>query len=38
MMQETSERLVEKSVTVSVPIERAFEVFTAEIRIWITEG
>lgn len=33
-MQETSERLVEKSVTVSVPIERAFEVFTAEIGTW----
>ena len=29
MTQETSERVVEKSVTVSVPVERAFEVFTA---------
>ncbi len=33
-MQETSERVVEKSVTVSVPVERAFEVFTAEIGTW----
>jgi len=33
-MQETSERVVEKSVTVSVPVERAFEVFTAEIATW----
>jgi len=33
-MQETSERVVEKSVTVKVPIERAFEVFTAEIATW----
>jgi uncharacterized protein YndB with AHSA1/START domain len=32
--QETTERVVEKSVTVSVPIERAFEVFTAEIAAW----
>jgi uncharacterized protein YndB with AHSA1/START domain len=34
MMQETSERAVEKSVTVNVPVERAFEVFTAEIGTW----
>jgi uncharacterized protein YndB with AHSA1/START domain len=34
MMQETSERVVEKSVTVNVPVERAFEVFTAEIATW----
>lgn len=34
MTQETSERVVEKSVTVSVPVERAFEVFTAEIAAW----
>lgn len=34
MKQETSERVVEKSVTVSVPVERAFEVFTAEIGTW----
>ena len=34
MTQETSERVVEKSVTVSVPVERAFEVFTAEIGTW----
>jgi uncharacterized protein YndB with AHSA1/START domain len=34
MMQETSERAVEKSVTVNVPLERAFEVFTAEIETW----
>jgi uncharacterized protein YndB with AHSA1/START domain len=34
MTQETSERVVEKSVTVSVPVERAFEVFTAEIGAW----
>jgi uncharacterized protein YndB with AHSA1/START domain len=34
MTQETSERVVEKSVTVSVPVERAFEVFTAEIATW----
>ena len=33
-MQETSERVVEKSVTVNVPVERAFEVFTAEIATW----
>ena len=33
-MQETSEQVVEKSVTVSVPVERAFEVFTAEIATW----
>ena len=33
-MQETSERAVEKSVTVEVPLERAFEVFTAEIASW----
>ena len=33
-MQETSERVVEKSVAVSVPVERAFEVFTAEIATW----
>jgi len=33
-MQETSEQVVEKSVTVSVPVERAFEVFTAEIGTW----
>ena len=34
MTQETSERVVEKSVTVSVPVGRAFEVFTAEIGTW----
>ena len=34
MTQETSERVVEKSVTVSVPVERAFDVFTAEIGTW----
>ena len=34
MTQETNERVVEKSVTVSVPVERAFEVFTAEIGTW----
>ena len=34
MMQETNERVVEKSVTVGVPVERAFEVFTAEIATW----
>jgi uncharacterized protein YndB with AHSA1/START domain len=34
MMQETSERAVEKSVTVNVPVERAFEVFTDEIATW----
>jgi uncharacterized protein YndB with AHSA1/START domain len=34
MTQETSERVVEKSVTVSVPVERAFGVFTAEIGTW----
>jgi uncharacterized protein YndB with AHSA1/START domain len=34
MMQETSERAVEKSVTVNVPVERAFEVFTDEIDTW----
>ena len=34
MTQETSERVVEKSVTVSVPVERAFEVFTAQIGTW----
>jgi uncharacterized protein YndB with AHSA1/START domain len=34
MTQETSERVVEKSVTVSVPVERAFEVFTQEIGTW----
>jgi len=34
MTQETSERVVEKSVTVSVPVRRAFEVFTAEIGTW----
>ena len=34
MTQETSERVVEKSVTVSVPVARAFEVFTAEIGTW----
>jgi uncharacterized protein YndB with AHSA1/START domain len=34
MMQETSEQVVEKSVTVSAPVERAFEVFTAEIATW----
>jgi uncharacterized protein YndB with AHSA1/START domain len=34
MMQETSERAVEKAVTVNVPVERAFEVFTAEIGTW----
>jgi len=33
-MQETSEQVVEKSVTVSVPVDRAFEVFTAEIATW----
>ena len=33
-MQETSERAVEKSVTVNVPIERAFEVFTEQIGTW----
>ena len=33
-MQETSERAVEKSVTVKVPVERAFEVFTDEIGRW----
>lgn len=33
-MQETSERVVEKSVKVSVPVDRAFEVFTAEIGTW----
>ena len=33
-MQETSERAVEKAVTVNVPVERAFEVFTAEIGTW----
>jgi uncharacterized protein YndB with AHSA1/START domain len=32
--QETTERVVEKSVTVTVPVERAFEVFTAEIATW----
>src|SRR5215510_11089474 len=34
MSQQTSERVVEKSVTVNVPIDRAFEVFTAEIATW----
>jgi uncharacterized protein YndB with AHSA1/START domain len=34
MMQETTERVVRKSVTVAVPVERAFEVFTAEIATW----
>ena len=34
MTQETSERVVEKSVTVSVPVARAFEVFTVEIGTW----
>jgi len=33
-MQETSERAVEKWVTVNVPVERAFEVFTDEIGTW----
>ena len=33
-MQETSERVVEKSVTVAVPVERAFRVFTEEIATW----
>lgn len=33
-MQETSERVVEKSVTVAVPVERAFRVFTEEIASW----
>jgi len=33
-MQETRERVLEKTVTVSVPVERAFEVFTAEIGAW----
>ena len=34
MTQETSEHVVEKSVTVSVPVERAFAVFTREIGAW----
>jgi uncharacterized protein YndB with AHSA1/START domain len=34
MMQETSDRAVEKTVTVNVPVERAFEVFTAGIGTW----
>ena len=34
MSQRTSERVVEKSVAVAVPVERAFEVFTAEIATW----
>ena len=34
MTQETSERVVEKSVTVSVPVERAFEVFTDGFGDW----
>lgn len=33
-MQETSERVVEKSVTVAVSVERAFRVFTEEIASW----
>jgi uncharacterized protein YndB with AHSA1/START domain len=32
--QETTERIVEKSVKVAVPLDRAFEVFTAEIATW----
>jgi uncharacterized protein YndB with AHSA1/START domain len=32
--QETTERVVEKAVTVAVPVERAFEVFTEEIATW----
>jgi uncharacterized protein YndB with AHSA1/START domain len=32
--QETTERVVEKSVRVAVPPERAFEVFTDEIATW----
>ena len=34
MSQETTERVVEKSVRVGVPVERAFEIFTAEIATW----
>jgi len=34
MNQQTSERVVEKSVNVSVPIECAFRVFTEEIATW----
>jgi uncharacterized protein YndB with AHSA1/START domain len=34
MKQETSEVVVEKSVTVAVPVERAFHVFTEGIATW----
>jgi uncharacterized protein YndB with AHSA1/START domain len=34
MRQETTERVLAKSVTVNVPVERAFEVFTARIATW----
>ena len=34
MSQQTSEVVIRKSVTVSVPVERAFQVFTEEISTW----
>ena len=34
MSQQASDLVIRKSVTVSVPVERAFEVFTAEIATW----
>jgi uncharacterized protein YndB with AHSA1/START domain len=34
MSQQTSEAVIEKSVTVAAPVERAFRVFTEEIHTW----
>jgi uncharacterized protein YndB with AHSA1/START domain len=34
MSQQTSDLVIRKSVTVSVPVERAFQVFTEEISAW----
>jgi uncharacterized protein YndB with AHSA1/START domain len=34
MSQQTSEIVIEKSVTVAAPVERAFRVFTEEIHTW----
>jgi uncharacterized protein YndB with AHSA1/START domain len=34
MSQQTSDLVIRKSVTVSVPVERAFHVFTEEIATW----
>ena len=34
MSQQTSETVIEKSVTVAAPVERAFRVFTEEIHTW----